>query len=680
MQAYIVSRPVTVRASGQTRWLGAAASFQTPHVSEVQIAAAGEIEAVTEQLGKDHPGVETRTLIKGLAHRHLAKWPHFPMPLGRQPTDDGTSDVPVLPQQLQALRDRHPNRRHFRLLIANGFGTNLGDTLTGLAAFRNALVTIREHLPLVTVDVLLGWQVRDSVVQMYLDCEGIGTVFRQGPTLQALSRYQGAFDTSALITLPRYGQMPHVDWYLWWLGLDPREIPPASKRNVACLDETDMLLVRERLAAVPGKRILLNPMASEPLRRMTLPAVTALADALLARDPEIRVVFDQPVAIQHPRVVHLADIMDSPGRVSALVAQVDGVITPDTFLQHIADALDTPCCTVVTSLPADHFRYYPYGRTLELPGVRDLPGWGKVKVSREQWKSMQADYNRAWDRLPAQEVLDALDQAIAAAGSVNHGRKPPPMYRVAQTRSRMPLVSEPHPQAGSLQPRGQIADPRGERLVEKLLELGEQILANGDTVVLLGAGSGDFALSLAHRIAPAGWLVAIEPRRLVHQLLCANLIRSGLTCAQAHWAEPVGSSFRVVQRRGLALDEDHLATAAANQLVEEPVPAWPLDALQLNHCRLIVLQRPIPMLEALAAAAATIERLRPTILAADVSPDQLPLWRAALEPHRYDIRIMAPQSPQEAQARGDRAPAPVGWIVIAEPTRPAPASPAGAAP
>jgi len=254
------------------------------------------------------------------------------------------------------------------------------------------------------------------------------------------------------------------------------------------------------------------------------------------------------------------------------------------------------------------------------------------------------------------------------------------MYRAAQASPGTALVSEPDPQTGCQQPRGRIPDPQGERLEGKLLELGEQILANGDTVVLLGAGSGDFALSLAHRIAPAGWLVAIEPRRLVHQLLCANLIRSGLNCVQAHWAEPVGPSFGIVQRRALALDEDHVATAAANQLVEEPVPAWPLDALQLRHCRLIVLQRPIPMLEALAAAAATIERLRPTILAADVSPDQLPLWQAALEPYRYDIRIVAPQLPPDTQLESDRASARSGCIVIAEPTRPASASPAGAAP
>lgn len=664
MQGYIVSRPVAVRSGRQFKWVGPASSFDNPDVADVQIATMDELEAVAAQMKKNDPSIELRAEIKVFTQRQLAKWPQFPSALGRQGGNLRTGEQ-LLSSQLRALRARHPDRKHFRLMLANGFGKNLGDTLIGLAAFRSVTPLLREHLSQFTVDVMLGWHVGDAATNMFGKCDGFGTIYRQGPSLQALSRYQGFFDTTALITLPRYGEIAPVDWYLWWLGLDPDTVSPEDKRNSARLHEPDMAWVRAQLAPIPGKLFLLNPKASEPLRCMTPQATAALTDALLAQDPNNQVLFDQPVPITRPRVFHLADAIDTPGRLSALVAQVDGVITPDTFVQHIADAVNTPCCTLSASIPAEHFRYYPYGRTLELPGARALPAWGKTKLDPQQWTAAQDAYAEAWAQLSPREVLNSLAEAMVArqrSHCQTRSVTPPASTPVGGERSE---ATDRHGE-GRVAP-GQLPDPNGRQLRDLLLALGQQILACGDTVVLLGAGAGELALPLAARVAPTGWLIAFESRRRINQLLCANLACSGLANVQTHCAVPVGAGFNIVQQPVLAPEDDHLASDSGNQALSEPVPAWPLDAMGLNHCRLIVMQHPTPMLPAVAGAVGTLARLRPTLLAGGISREEILQWRAILAPHDYDIRIVTNAPLPNSQPDSDGATAQQGQILIAEP-------------
>jgi hypothetical protein len=605
-------------------------------VGEVQINAANEGALVLEQLRRDWPGLPINTLFRGVPHIELARWPQFPMMLGR-PASEGDEDCSVLAGQLRALRARHPRRQHFRLLINNGFGSNLGDTLVGLTAFRSVWPLLKAHFPAVSVDVLLGWWPRDAVARLLQQCEGIEEVLHQGPSLQGLARYQGMFDTSGLITLPRYGTMPPVDWYLWWMGLNPAEVDDAEKRNRIALDPVAMAVVAERLDAASGPRILLNPMASEPLRRMPLAAVQSLAQAVLDADPTAQVVFDQPVAFAHPRVLALADLIDSPDRLAALVAQVDGVITPDTFLQHVADATATPTCTLSATMPAAFFRYYPLGPTLLLPGAEVLPGWGRVKVDEARWEGMKAAYFEAWARLDPALVLATLAQARETRARAY----PTALARIDPWRAHFQLaIARRSTQAmAPLVPLRQREEPEVDALQSALLQQTGDLLVSGDTVALLGAGAGALAVVLAQRVAPAGRLVAFEPRRLIHQILCANLVDAGCDGVETYPAMPVGRGFEVELIACLAPQDEHGALAACNQPVREPVPSWPLDLLELHQCRLIVVQRPIPVVAALQGALKTVARLRPTLIAGGLRAAEVAAWRAALQGLGYTLRL-----------------------------------------
>jgi FkbM family methyltransferase len=58
----------------------------------------------------------------------------------------------------------------------------------------------------------------------------------------------------------------------------------------------------------------------------------------------------------------------------------------------------------------------------------------------------------------------------------------------------------------------------------------------GDVVIDLGANIGVHTVALAHRVGPAGGVLAFEPQRLVFQSLCANVALNSLANVECHWA------------------------------------------------------------------------------------------------------------------------------------------------
>jgi len=635
MHGYVVSRPVVLRTATQVKHIAASADLDKVDVALVQINALNEHKMVREALSRQFPDVPVDTLVKTVPFEQLAMWSQFPMLLGR-----GAKGVAlvgnVLNEQLRELRARHPQRQRFRILLINGFGTNLGDTLIGLTAFRSVWALLKAHLPEVTVDVLMGWAPLGGVTQLLQQHEGIEQVLHQGPSLQGMARYQGLFDFSALIGLPGYREMAPADWYLWWMGLDPNQVADGGKRNRIAIDPADAAAVAQALSDVTGVKVLINPKASEPLRQMPAAYLQTLTDAVLNSDPDIRVIFDQPVAVHHPRVVHLADVINSPQRLAALVAQVQGIVTTDTFVQHVADATGTPTCTLNTSVPAAFFRYYPMVQTRVLPGAESLGAWGRTKVSREEWATLSPAYAEAWSRLEPAVVLAALTQAQAAKVST-------PTFDAARIdnprpASRPTLVKSKTVTQSILVPRGQRTDQTSEALQRQLLKLAEHIVVPGDTVVLLGAGTGELACALADRVELFGRVIAFEPRRMIHQLLCANVLDAGHAIVETHPVMPTGLGLAVAQLPRMEVQDDHSPLDGSNQPVSEPVIHWPLDRLELPHCRLIVQQSPVPLIAALQGAAATVTRHRPFILAGLLKPEELPVWQHVLRDEDYEVR------------------------------------------
>jgi hypothetical protein len=615
MYGYIVSRPLTLAGGGQHKQLHPAGNFNRPAIDEVHIPAQRELDLLRAALQKTFPQEPLKKLMRILAPKSFSQVPGLPVTLGVRAFADPDEKAATgcLIRQLQALKTAAPQRGHYRLLLVNAFGLNLGDNLIGLTAFRRVLDTLRAELPAVSVDVLLGWHNNDRLSRLFRDVDGIGTILTQGPTLAELTRYQALFDTGQLIILPRYGKMPTVDWYLWWMGVDPETVPAEAKRNAVGIPDDAKEQVARQLPPADGPRILINPKATVALRSLSEQTTRRLVEHVLAAWPQAQVILMQPLAVEHPRLFNLSGAVSTVDLLAALVAQVDGLVGVDTYTQHLADATATPAVTLYPSVAPGLYPYYPLGASVLLPDAQKLPAWGKMKVSPEVWAGIAEAYEAAWQKLAPDTVLGALRRVM------NRKADEPSMFktRLLPARTAAPAARTRLLTAGKTTlevPLRQHDDPMAKILNRTIANISKQVLCPGDTVAVLGAGAGEAALGLARAVGRHGRLVAFEPRRELHQVLCANLAAAGICHADTHAVMPDGDGFAVRKINRLRIADDHRPLDLANCAEPEPVACWPFDALGLKACRLVVVCSPMPLLSALQGARATLERLRPVVL------------------------------------------------------------------
>ncbi len=664
MQGYFVTQTLVVCGCGQRRQLAAVGDATTPTLTEVIIPAQNELQRVRAALLATYPdqaamqGIDS--LLHVLAQSSFNQIPGWPVSLGvaGAAAPNTMASEHQLVGQLLALRAAMPTRQHFRLLLRNGFGTNLGDNLQGLTAWRSVLAVLRAHLPSVAVDVLLGWHDNDSLQRLFRGVDGIDAVLTQGPTLAGMTRYQAVFDTTGLLTLPRYGALPVVDWYLWWMGLNPDSIAPNRKRNQLPMLEAAHAFVSQRLPPATGPRIVINPLASVPLRSMTDAAVQRLVEGVQTFWPNAQVILLQPLARLLPRVLDMSADITNIDRLAALLALSDGLIGVDSYTQHLADATATPAVTVYTSIEPGQYPYYPLIDALLLPQARDLPAWGQPKVSPEQWVNMADRYAAAWLTLEPQAVLLALQRTMARKATLPVAAHPPALgvaQRPAQTRQLRfgDMVMDV--------PQHQRDGPLAGALFATLDKLAEQVLLSGDTVAVLGASAGQAALPLAQRVGRHGRLVAFEPRPHLHQLLCANLARAGIYHAQTHAVMPEGDGLAVRAVNVLFAPDEHAPLNLCNSALEEPVVCWPLDALALSTCRLLAVCAPMPLLSVLQGARQTLQRLHPVVLAGVLALSDTPALADYLRQLGYRVNTLV------LDVEGDAKQPPKYGIVMAEP-------------
>lgn len=638
MKVYYLYRPVTLRTARQTRQCKAARERDRPVLSEIHVAAQNELSLLRQALALTYPGEPLESLVSMPGPASLKGIPGLPMQLGMREAHEAgelREDCHPLVDQLRGLRERHPDRRLFRILLINAFGTNLGDNMIGLTAFRQVLPVLRAALPEVAVDVLLGWHKNDSLARQFRGVEGIDRILHQGPTLAGLMGYQGVFDTSGLVGLPRYGRMPMVDWYLWWMGLDPQGIPPHRKGNVVFIPEGDRQEVRGLLSPASGPRILINPAASVPLRSMPESATRRLLETLLVVWPEVQVILVQPLSFDHPRVVDLSAAINTTDRLAALMVEVDGLIGVDTYTIHLADGTATPAVTLEVSMPPDLCPYYPLADAVLLPGAEALPAWNRPKVPAERWAGMAEAYEAAWATLDFPDVIDRLrrcmDKKTAAPGVF--------LPRLLSDGMAQDDVAEQEAPAW-LRPGRCRQDDRADALGQQIVRVAEQVLCAGDTVVYVAPGAGEPALALARCVGPHGRLVAIEPRRHLHQLLCANLVRGGIWHGEIHHALPEGDGIGRREISGLQVQDEYHPLAMGNHAEPESVLCWPLDALALSECRFLVISSPLARVPVLQGARDTLARLRPVVLVGLVSMQEVQAFGACFANLDYRVRAM----------------------------------------
>lgn len=318
MQALTVTEEVVLNTTRFFRRYPSVPAGTEADVDKILVDVYGEARLLGEALKKKaeargetvasettEDGEEKPTGVLFSKEENIVVWPHCPARLGRVSSKfvgDGLythEEAEVLPAQLHVLQERKPAKQHFRFALVNGFGSNLGDNTIGITAFRVVAEYLGRHFKSFSVDILFGPDTNPANADIVGYEPWVDQVLFQGPTLVEFAQYDAYFDVSGLITLPRFNEMPTVDWYLWWFGLDPKQVPSEKKRNKGYIRWDAWNAVHALLKEVSGKKVLFNPKASVPLRSMPADVASKFAKRLLELDPEMKLVVDQPIDLRN---------------------------------------------------------------------------------------------------------------------------------------------------------------------------------------------------------------------------------------------------------------------------------------------------------------------------------------------------------------------------------------------
>jgi hypothetical protein len=623
MRAFIAHEEVTVTTPQYSRHYRAKPAGTEVPLDRVIIDTGGESALVQKALEEQQKGASKAEEGGGegkvtlLGDKALLSWSGMPPRLGRISSHlvgEGLhhhEELAPLPLQLAALVARNPGKRHFRIAVVAAFGTNLGDCLIGMTAMRLVVETIRHALPGFLLDMLLC----SSGNLANLDIVGhepwVGELHVLGLSVTDFARYDAYFDFTGLIGLPRIMEMPMVDWFLWWSGLDPATVPDERKRNILNMPWAPWMQVSQLLQGLSGKRVFFNPLASVPLRSIPEEQAVVLAQRLLELDPDLRLVVDRPMKLEHPRLLDLSSKINSPQKFQALVAQLDGVITVDTFAIHVADAANVPTVGLLASIPPDAYRYYPLQHGMLIPGGAELPAFRKFKVrTAEEWEMIKDAYALAWAKVDAGEVLGELRKVMEKGRQValHQGLR----FYHAQHQSLRYLETP-----GGRRLPFEHSLPIWDRAVLRQGSIMHSLLMPGGTAVVLAPGQSTFPLLLAEKLGCEGKLHLFEPRPLRRTLIGMDLLdRAGYVNIVWHDTLPARARQLAVSEEDALCETTPLRWGSLKK--ERSIAALPLDALGLQQLSGLFSFAPMPHLLALESAIETLKRTRAPVLCSPI--------------------------------------------------------------
>jgi FkbM family methyltransferase len=180
-------------------------------------------------------------------------------------------------------------------------------------------------------------------------------------------------------------------------------------------------------------------------------------------------------------------------------------------------------------------------------------------------------------------------------------------------------------------------------------------LKNGDVVVEAGANIGAITVPLAQSVAPGGGVLAYEPQRLAHQILCANLALNGLSNVFTRQA----AAGAVAGETGVPdLRPEAVMNYGGVSLGNSPTPGWlpvpveTIDDYALGRCALIKVDVEGMERAVLQGAARTIATLRPLLYVENGEREHSPELLATIRAFGYRLWWHLPPLFQKANFNG----------------------------
>ncbi len=327
------------------------------------------------------------SLLTHLPESSIRSYPGFPRELGITNVGEyernlhvsglAKADDALLHQKKGDLKKQISkiNKDKIHIAVINGLGAGIGDTVAGLTALHNACNHIAENHKHVTMDVIAGNQLYARLSNIYNGTDIIGRIRTLPITLYDLLQYDAFFDTGGLAHRRDFSRLPMVDFFLKVLGMDYRKVPAKFKRNHIGIDgniNPALMESVERLREQGKILLLFHPTASTNLRSIPNREIPRIIDDL-ASTGRYQIISAVPIDYRHDDLTDLSSQSRNLSDLIFIIRNMDGILTVDTCIYHIADCFDVPTIVWFTSIePELRVKYYPYVKGVLLDGAREL--------------------------------------------------------------------------------------------------------------------------------------------------------------------------------------------------------------------------------------------------------------------------------------------------------------------
>ncbi|HXJ02835.1 MAG TPA: FkbM family methyltransferase, partial [Micropepsaceae bacterium] len=210
---------------------------------------------------------------------------------------------------------------------------------------------------------------------------------------------------------------------------------------------------------------------------------------------------------------------------ASVMSHLDLIITSDTSIAHLAGALGRPTWVALKHIPdwrwlldREDSPWYP---TMRLFRQQTDGDWKPVFAKIEQeLDALRSDRRTLPDRRVSETVISPSERKSAEPeASASAARRP--LLENANLRLKRCKHGTMMFYANDTY-IGRSLDLYGE-FSEGEMALFERFLQPGMTVVDAGANIGVHTLYFAQKVGPSGRVVAFEPQRVLHQILCGNV-------------------------------------------------------------------------------------------------------------------------------------------------------------
>ncbi|HED33205.1 MAG TPA: hypothetical protein ENJ08_03165 [Gammaproteobacteria bacterium] len=306
------------------------------------------------------------------------------------------------------------NKKNLRIAILNGFGSGIGDTLIGVTAFSRAYELIKESTS-PKIEIIYSPEQYTKLTPIFQYVKFVDKFHIAPITLKKLLEFDAIFDTGGLAHRPEFKNKPVVDFLLTIFGLNPDEVQNADKRNKLIQfqpgDDLEKCFRKIRNDA-PGKKIiLLHPKTSSIFKNIPDKYVVEIIHKLHATG-KYTIVSDErlPGTTDLP-IIDLSMLAKSFRGLCGVVSQVDGILTADTCVYHIADCFSIPTIAWFTMYDPDIWaRYYPTVRGILLGKDEDS---GFLNKKPEHNDTNLGKLIKLWEETD-------IDQALSLLGNLVH--------------------------------------------------------------------------------------------------------------------------------------------------------------------------------------------------------------------------------------------------------------------